>query len=368
MILALPLALVGALLAAAPAQAASQPLFGTTVDVTLQPSNDSLLGGTAYALSSGGGVQVTLGAALAADVDFELYEGATLIASCTVATGLTSCTDGVSALTAGAHSVTARFTQSAVTVDYTGTIFTVTNVAPTVLLEWRDASGAWIDGSFAGVPFFGTTAARCVVTNNSNAAFTFASSFTGTVSHTGGPTITAITGDLAAGATGYYPIWSGAVSLSPAASCGGGVDFPDGSGNGGGTGGGVIPVSGTIEASPAPAPGRTVTITAAGLLPPVASAYYVTVDGVDVAGPFTTPAPDFAFSADVALPANLAAGTHSVAVYAVFDERKIVFAYFPFEVALAATGVDATAPVAAGTIALAIGTLLLLAARRRRTV
>ena len=132
--------------------------------------------------------------------------------------------------------------------------------------------------------------------------------------------------------------------------------------------GGVIPVSGTIEASPAPAPGRTVTITAAGLLPPVASAYYVTVDGVDVAGPFTTPAPDFAFSADVALPANLAAGTHSVAVYAVFDERKIVFAYFPFEVALAATGVDATAPVIAGSIALALGTLLLLAARRRRTV
>ena len=72
-ILALPLALVGALLAAAPAQAASQPLFGTTVDVTLQPSNDSLLGGTAYALSSGGGVQVTLGAALAADVDRLLH-------------------------------------------------------------------------------------------------------------------------------------------------------------------------------------------------------------------------------------------------------------------------------------------------------
>ena len=370
MILALPLALVGGLLAAAPAQAATQPLFGTTVDVTLQPSNDSLLGGTAYALSSGGGVQVTLGAALAADVDFELYEGATLIASCTVGASLTTCTDGVTALSAGPHSVTARFTQSAVTVDYTGTIFTVTNVAPTVHLEWQDASGAWIDGSGAGLPFFGEIAARCAVTNNSNAAFTF-SSFSGSVSHVGGPTVTAITGDLAAGATGHYPIWSGSVSLAPAASCSGGVEFPDGSGSGNGTGGGVIPVTGTIEASPAPAPGRTVTITAADLFPPVASDYYVTVDGVDVAGPFTTPAPDFAFIADIAIPANLAAGMHSVAVYAVYGERSIVFAYFPFEVpapALAATGTDATAPVAVGTLALALGTLLLLAARRRRPV
>ena len=370
MILALPLALAGGLLAAAPAQAATQPLFGTTVDVTLQPSNDSLLGGTAYALSSAGGVQVTLGAALAADVDFERYDGATLIASCTVATGFTSCTDGVSALTAGAHSVTARFTQSAVTVDYTGTIFTVTNVAPTVRLEWQDASGTWIDGSGTGLPFFGDIAARCVVTNNSNAALTF-SSFSGSVSHIGGPTITAITGDLGAGATGYYPIWSGNVALSPAATCSGSVEFLDGSGNGNGTGGGVIPVVGTIEASRAPAPGRTVTITAADLLPPVASAYTVTVDGVDVAGPFTPTGPDWAFTASVPIPASLAPGAHSVAVYAEYGERRIAFAYFPFEVpapALAATGTDATAPVIAGSIALALGTLLLLAARRRRTV
>lgn len=367
MTLALPVALVGGLLAAAPAQAATQPLFGTTVDVTLQPSNDSLLGSTAYALSSGGGVQVALGAALAADVAFELYEGATLIASCTVTASTTTCTAGMAALSVGAHSVTARFTQSSVTVNYTGTVFTVQNVAPSVRLEWQDASGAWIDGSGTGLPFFGTTTARCVVTNNSNAGLTF-DTFTGSVSHTGGPTITAITGALAAGATGYYSIWSGPVSQNPSAGCGGGVDFPDGSGNGNGTGGGAIAVSGSITASPTPAPGRTVTIAGSSLVPPI-SVYYVTLDGADVAGPITTPGPDYAFSADVAVPAALAPGMHVITVRAVYSERSIVFAQFAFEVAapaLAATGADATAPVASGILALVAGVLLLLVARRRR--
>lgn len=369
-ILALPLALAASALVAAPAQAAEQPLFGTTVDVTILPSGDSLLGGTAYAISSGGGVLVNLGTSLAADVDFELYDGATLIASCTVLTGSTSCGDSVSALSAGPHAVTARFTQSSVTVDFTGTIFTVQNVAPTVRVEWQDASGAWIDGSSTGLPFFGDIVARCAVTNNSNAPLTF-SSFLGSVTHTGGPTVTAITGDLAAGTTGYYPIWSGNVSLSPAASCSGSVAFPDGTTSGNGNGGGVIPVTGTIEASPAPAPGRTVAIAAANLVPPVATSYFVTLDGVEVAGPFTTSAPDFDFHAEVVVPSTLSPGVHSVAVYAQYSERSIAFAYFTFEIpapALAATGVDATARVVAGSVILALGALLLLAARRRRPV
>ncbi len=368
-LLTVPLVLAATVLAAAPAQAATQPLFGTTVDVTVLPSNNSLLGETAYIPSSGGGVLVTLGVALAADVDFELREGATVVGTCTVATGNTQCSIGV-ALPAGSHSMTAYFTQSAVTVQYSGTLFSVLNVGPTVKIQWRDASGAWVDGSGIGLLLYGPTVLRCVVTNNSNASFVFGT-FSGFVTYLGGgPDSVPITGGLAAGATGYYPLWSGSVNQSPSGSCSGSVTFPDATGNGGGNGGGAIPLTGTFAVTPQPAPGRTVTVTGAALVPPVIQTFPVTFDGVEGAdSPGLTFGPDFDFAVDVMIPTNLAPGIHVIAVHSLYSGRDVVLAQFTFEVAapaLAATGTDVAGPIAAGTLVLALGTALVVIGRRRR--
>ncbi len=51
--LVLALSLVGALVSTSPAQAAEQPLFGTTVDVFAVTSGDSLLEGVAHVSATG---------------------------------------------------------------------------------------------------------------------------------------------------------------------------------------------------------------------------------------------------------------------------------------------------------------------------
>ncbi len=369
-LLVVPLALAATTLVVAPAHAQVETLFGTTVEVIILPSSDSLLGETAYVPSTGGGVIVTIGAVQVEDVVFELREGATVLSTCTIPSGGGSCSTGVPSLSGGAHAVTARFTKGATVVDLTGTLFSVISAAPSVALEWQDASGAWVDGSSAGLPLFGDIAMRCAVTNNSNAPFTF-NSFTGSVSFSGAPPATSITGSLAAGATGHYPIWSGPSSVGPSGSCNGGVTLADGTGTGNGIGGGVIPVGGTIEVGPALAPGRTVTVSAEGLVPPVVSTYEVLFDGEPVDGsPVSVSAPDFDFVIDVDIPANLVTGTHALTVVASYAGRDIVFAYFPLTIeapALPATGSDAVVPTAAGLGLLFLGaSLLVLMARRRR--
>lgn len=367
-LLAVPLVLASTVLVAAPAQAAIQPLFGTTVEVTAQPSSDSLLGETAYLPPAGGTVLVTLGAAQAANVDFELREGVTVIGSCTVMTGGTQCVAGVT-VSAGSHPVTAYFTKSAVTVHYDGTIFSATDTAPTVSIEWQDASGNWVDGSGMGILLHGPTSLRCSVKNNSNTSLTFAS-FSGTITYSGGgPDTVSITGALAAGATGHYPLWSGSANQNPSVSCSGSVNFRDGTGNGGGNGGGVIALTGTFGISPQPAPGTTVTVTGTALVPPVIQSFPVTLDGVAVAAsPGTTVPPDFNLAVTLVIPTGLAPGMHVIAVHSNYNTPDVVLAQFTFEVpkpALAATGVDATVPLLTGGPLLLLGVAFVLVARRR---
>lgn len=362
---------IAATLVAAPANAEVQPLFGTTVEVIILPSGDSFLGETTYVPSVGGGVIATIGAVQPENVVFELREGATVLSTCTIPSGGGSCSTSVPSLSGGAHALTARFTQGATVVDLTGTLFSVISAAPTVAIEWQDASGAWVDGTSIGLPMFGDIAMRCAVTNNSNAPFTF-SSFTGSVSYSGAPPSTPITGTLAAGATGHYPIWSGSATNGPGANCNGGVTLADGTGTGNGAGGGIIPVGGTIEVSPALAPGRTVTVSAADLIPPVIGTFQVLFDGEPVDGsPVTlSGAPNFAFSIDIEIPVNLAPGTHAITIVGSYSERDVVYAYFPLTIeapALPATGADAVLPTAAGLGFLLLGAaLLVLTARRRR--
>lgn len=362
--------------AVSPAQAAEQSLFGTTVDVIAQPSGDALLGSTAHVPMSGGALVPTLAASLGSDVTVTLLDGATTVDSCTIASGSTTCvlTTG-GAFPAGPTAVTVRFTTGPTTVDYTGTIFAVTNVGLTVSIQWQDAAGTWIDGSGIGLPLRGTTALRCVVTNNSNAPVTF-TSFSSTVTHPpSGMSVVPIAGTLAPGAITYHPIWSGLATQTSGATCSGGVSLPDGTGTGGGTSGGVIGIGGTITVDRTPAPGTTVTITADLLMPSVVGEYAVLLDGVPVAGsPVAVSGPDFGFSINVDIPASLAPGGHLVTVVATYSGQDSALAAFPFQVAapqLAATGsaLDAGAlsgPAALGLLVIGSGALLTVAARRRR--
>jgi hypothetical protein len=364
------LALGGTALIASPASAAPQSIFGTTVDVTAVVSGDSLLGETAYVPEGSVDLLAELNSVLAFDVDVTVLDGPTTLGTCTIAIGDLSCVVTTTALPAGATPVTARFAGST-TVDFTGTLFSVTNVAPSVFIEWQDASGAWVDGSNQATPLLGDTAVRCLVTNNSNAAITF-DSFNGEGGDSG---VVPITGTLEAGATAIYPLWSGPVSSNPTASCSGSITLLSGEGNGGGTGGGTIPGVGTISASATPAPGTTVTVTGDGLEPRVIFDYAVLLDGVEVPGsPVTPVGPDFDFSIDVQIPASLEPGTYAITVQGTFEGRDIAFAYFPFDVAqpesdvaqpeLAATGPSLTEPVGIAALVLAAGALLVVAARR----
>lgn len=358
-----------------PVHAAPQSLFGTTVEVVATTSGDSLLGGTAYIQSGGTPLLVTLGDPLASDVTVTLLTGVDTLDTCTITAGLEGCVmNTYTPLPIGPNAVTVRFTSGATTVDYSGTLFAVANIAPTVRIQWQDAAGDWVDGSGTGLPLRGPTALRCAVTNNSNAPVTF-DSFSSTVSLLpSGSSTVPITGVLAAGAIGYYPIWTGLAADVSSASCSGSVMVLDGTGNGAGTGGGVIPIGGTIALDRTPAPGTTVTLTGDYVVPTLASEYAVLLDGVAVAGsPVAAPGPDYDFTLDVDIPASLAPGDHVLSVVLSYNGRDTAIAAFAFEVPepqLAATGAALDGPMLIGPAALALliagaGVLLLAAARRR---
>lgn len=372
----LALALATSVLMGSPAQAAPQSLFGTTVDVIAQPSGDSLLGSTAYVTDGAGLLAVSVASPLPETLTATLVVGATPIGSCSIPAGLTICDILFTTLPVGSNAVTVRFESDGMTQNYTGTLVGVTDTVPTFRIEWQDASGAWVDGSGAGLTLLGGTALRCVVTNNSNASLEF-----DTVGWTinfdpSGSSGGSISDTLAAGEVGTYPLWSGAASSVIDASCSGGVILRDGTTTGNGTGGSVIPMSGTITADRVPAPGTTVTITADSLVPDLVASYGVLLDGVPVAGsPVAAPAPSYDFSIPVSIPASIAPGDHVLTVVTVFNSRTIALAAFPFQVAapeLAATGAELDRQSAAwfgfaGLLVLAVGGALLLASRRRYT-
>lgn len=367
------ISLGSALVVAAPAQAAPQSLYGTTVSVFSTSSGDSLLGSTAYVPVSGAALNVVLASTLGFDVIVSLRQGATELSTCTITTASTSCGIATAGLfAAGATPVTVRFAGGPSTVEYTGTVFAVTNVAPAITIEWQDAAGDWVDGSATSVPLRGSTALRCVITNNSNAPMTFTSMQGEAFFTPSGSLITPITGTLAAGATGRYTLWSGEASTVGSGSCAGGVSLRDGTGTGNGDGGGVIPITGTIEVDQTPAPGTTVTITADSIVPPVVTEYSVLLDGVPVAGsPVAASGPGFGFVLDVVIPSTLAPGDHVLSVVVSFNGVDSAIAAFPFTVAgpqLAATGstMDALPAIGGALLFLAAGALL-FGLRRRVT-
>lgn len=367
--LVIALSFVGTLVAASPAQAAEQPLFGTTVDVFAPTSGDSLLGGVAH-ISSTGALVVQLDSPLGSDVDVSILRGGLVDTSCTIDAGLSGCTLLAGGLFAnGANAVTVRFTMGATTVDYAGTLFIVTSDAPTFRVQWRDAAGEWVDGSGVGLPLFvGQTALRCTITNNSNAPITL-TTVSATVSGGADPVTAPLTGTIGAGATGTFDVWSGAVD-SLSVSCTGSVTLRSGIGSGGGNGGGLTPVGGTIELDQTPAPGVTVTLTGDNITPPVISTFAVLLDGVEVSGsPVSITSPDFDFATTITIPSSLAPGSHAITLVGAYEGREITFAFFPFEVAqpeLAATGATLDVPAGIGLSTLIVGLALIAGARMRR--
>lgn len=363
------LAVIGTLGITSPAQAAEQSVFGTTVDVFVVTSGDSLLEGVAH-VSPTGSMVAQLGSALGSDVTVSVLRDDVVDISCTIPSGSLNCSLLAGGLfDAGANDVTVRFTMDATIVDYSGTLFVVTANAPTFGLQWLDAAGVWVDGTGAGIPLFGETTLRCTITNNSNAPITLD---TVAAQITGGPVPVTVplTGAIGAGDTGLFEVWSGPVA-SLSISCGGGIVLRTGLGSGGGNGGGLIPVGGTIELDQTPAPGITVTMTGESISPPVISTFAVLLDGVEVTGsPVSITGPDYDFSVPISIPASLAPGAHAIALVGTFEGREITYAYFTFEVAepeLAATGASPDAAFAFGALVLATGLALLASSRRRRT-
>lgn len=366
--LALPLALIAAL-TAAPAYAAQQSGLGTTLDVTIQPGTQSALEETAYLPVGGGTAIADTGDAVAADTTMTITEGATTLMSCTIVTGNTQCGDTVPAIDPGANNVVYTFDNGTSSVAFNGVLFGVTNVAPTVTLEWQDADGDWIDGSAIGIPLFSSavTTARCTVTNNGNAPATLAGA-TGTVGHpSASDTIVPLSGTIASGATQSFPLWTGTASGVSTAGCSVPIDFPASSGsNGNGTGGGVILIGGTITTSAlAIPPGGTVSVAGAGLMPPINTTYHVTVNGAPAPGsPVTITVPAGEFDLDVVFPT---AGTYTLAVHNDASPTDITFATFTVTVGVAEiadTGADENATLAVAGLLVLAGSALLVLRRR----
>jgi hypothetical protein len=364
---------IAGVVVASPAQAASRPLFGTTVEVIAEPSGDSLLGGIAHLPAAGGTLWPTLAAPTASEIAVDLVDRSTVVGSCVIRVGAADCGIATTGLFgSGSNVVTLRFTASAggAPVEHTGTILAVTTPVPSVAIQWRDAAGTWIDGTSVTVPLFGESAMRCAITNNSNAPMTF-DEFEGTHQTIEATTTVILTGAVAAGATGYYPIWSGVLQDPATASCAGSVVFRDGTSGGNGDGGAVIPIGGTISVDRDPAPGTTVTVTGVEILPPMATEFTIELDGVDIEGsPVVIDSPDWSFAAPVEIPATLEPGSHAITVRTSYLGRSIAFAHFSFEVAapqLAETGPVVETPVmsTAALLLLLAGTMIVIARRRR---
>jgi hypothetical protein len=371
--------------AVTPAQATGQSFAGTTVDVRAPASGDNLIGSTAYVPVTGGTLQPFIPAPIATDIVVTISRVGATVGTCTIFAGGTFCNINTgSSLVAGATAVTVRFATAGSTADFAGTLFAVTGTAPSVGLEWQDAAGRWIDGTGAPLPLLGNTALRCVVTNNSNAPMTFGSFYSSVTPVSGSPVTTAITGNLAAGAVGYYVAYSGPVSNAGGGSCSGSVTFASGSGSGSGNGLGISRMTGTIVVNQTPAPGTTVTVTGDNV-GPTSGSYSIRLDDVAVAGsPVSTTSPDFDFTLDVNIPALIALGVHTVTVVETSSGRNAALAAFPFTVPepvpsgsgnnsqLAATGpaLSANTVAAAATLAslvMVAGAALIVSARRRRS-
>src|SRR5690606_32078746 len=118
-----------------------------------------------------------------------------------------------------------------------------------------------------------------------------------------------------------FAFYSGPASGVQSVSCSLAVAFPASVGmNGGGNGGGIIHIAGTLTASPlSVTQGDTVTITGAGILPPLFEEIRVTFDGVEVPGsPTSLIPPDGGLDVDVVVPL-VSNGPHIIEVQGTYD-------------------------------------------------
>ena len=327
---------VSTVVAVTPAQATEQSFFGTTGDV-LAPvapvGNDILLGSTAYVSLTGGTLGPTISAAIATDIVVTITRPGATVGTCTIVAGETNCFFSPVSLPAGATVVTVRFATAGSTADFTGTLFAVVESRPTIFLEWQDAAGTWLDGTFPHPPIMGTTTLRCVTVNNSNAPLSWTGlTATATLLPSGSISIP-IRDTVAGGETAYFNMYSGSIFGIISASCSGGARFASGYSTGTGNGLGANPVTGTIDIDQTPAPGTTVTITGDGVDMGYDRSYAVLLDNVAVAGsPVTTSSPGWDFSVDVNVPSDLAPGDHMLKVVELASGRNVAFAGFPFTV------------------------------------
>lgn len=266
--------------------------------------------------------------------------------------------------------MTYTFDNGTDSVSFSGVLFTVTVAVPTVTLEWLDADGDWIDGNSTALPMLASTntVGRCVVTNNSNAPGTLVGSLAW-VDHPSDPTIfVPIVATLAAGATQAFTFYTGPVSNIGSYTCAVGILFPSASGGtGNSNGGAVVPIAGTLSASPLSVdPGGTVTVTGAGLLPNVSDVFTVTVDGVPAPGsPATLDMPGGVLSFDVEFPT---AGSYTLAIHNEYNSRTITFASFTViagGAGLANTGTESSILFGLMCLLLVSGAALLFARSRR---
>lgn len=297
--------------------------------------------------------------------DVTIAHGATILGSCTMPFSDPVCGGSIVALAPGSYDVTYTVDNGVDTAVFTGTIVSVSNVAPAVTIQWQDVDGTWINANSLSLTLLGsvTTEARCLVTNNSNAPATL-SGFQTVINHPAPapPTVVTHSGTLAPGETRALEMYSGPVADVLSHACSGGITCPAGTGgNGGGNGGGVVPIAGTISASGLNIdPGDTVTITGVGLLPSISDVFAITVDGAAAVGSPTLlvmPAGDLSFN--VEFPTS---GTYTLAIHNVVEGQNVTFASFTISVAgLAATGVDASAGLLVATLLLLSGTVFVVA-------
>src|SRR5690606_19683760 len=138
-------------------------------------------------------------------------------------------------------------------------------------------------------------------------------------------------------------------------------------------GGGIIHIAGTLTASPlSVTPGDTVTITGAGILPPLFEEIRVTFDGVEVPGsPTSLIPPDGGLDVDVVVPL-VSNGPHIIEVQGTYDAGtrviRVTLASFTATVSggLATTGAADAGGLGFGAALLLVGGGVLFGTARAR--
>lgn len=228
-----------------------------------------------------------------------------------------------------------------------------------------------MNGSSTAIPMLASVNIQvvCLITNNGNATLTL-DSVHGYINHPVDPqTYHDLTGTIPPGDTASFLIYSGPASNATGYDCGGGISYsPASDTNGGGIGGAIVPVAGTITTSPLTiAPGESVAIAGSGIVLPITTEFPVTVNGVEVPGsPMVLDAIAGTFGMSVPFPN---AGTYKLALTTEFNGRTITYAVWDVTVVAALPDTGArSVPLAALAGALVAAGAALLIYRRNRSL